>query len=238
MFEQDIVALAATAGAIGVVHTLVGPDHYIPFVMMHRARRWTKRRTAAITLLCGLGHVVSSLLLGALGIAFGFSLGRIERVEAFGGGLAAWGLIAFGLVYLAWGLRQAWRNKPHTHEHAHGHGLAHSHEHTHGREHMHVHDPAPGRSMTPWILFVLFVFGPCEALIPTLMYPAFESSAAGVILVASVFSAATLSTMLAMVGLLALGYDKIALGRFEKFGHAFAGGAMAFCGLAIVYLGV
>ena len=38
------------------------------------------------------------------------------------------------------------------------------------------------------ILFTIFVFGPCEPLIPILMYPAAKSSVAGMLLVAGVFS--------------------------------------------------
>ena len=35
---------------------------------------------------------------------------------------------------------------------------------THHGEHMHPH--LVGASLTPWALFVIFVFGPCEPLIP------------------------------------------------------------------------
>ena len=60
----DIVALAVTAATIGIVHTAIGPDHYLPFVAMSRARGWTARWTAVVTLACGLVHVLGSVLLG------------------------------------------------------------------------------------------------------------------------------------------------------------------------------
>ena len=37
--------LAATAAMIGVVHTLTGPDHYVPFVAMSRVGGWSLLRT-------------------------------------------------------------------------------------------------------------------------------------------------------------------------------------------------
>ena len=30
-----------TAAALGFLHTILGPDHYVPFVALRRARRWT-----------------------------------------------------------------------------------------------------------------------------------------------------------------------------------------------------
>ncbi len=60
----EIAILCGTAASIGLLHTLLGPDHYLPFIVMSRARRWTMTRTALITLACGIGHVLSSVLLG------------------------------------------------------------------------------------------------------------------------------------------------------------------------------
>ncbi len=37
----DIGVLAATAASIGFVHTITGPDHYLPFIAIGRAAiRW------------------------------------------------------------------------------------------------------------------------------------------------------------------------------------------------------
>lgn len=229
--------LAGTAGAIGMVHTMLGPDHYIPFIMMRRAQKWSLLKTAAITLLCGVGHVTGSFALGAIGIAFGVGVSQLEVVESVRAGLGAWLLIGFGLAYLAWGLRQAWKNKPHQHWHAHSEGVIHNHSHTHQGEHAHVHTSAAS-SVTPWFLFVIFILGPCEALIPVLMYPAYEMSLWGVGVVSVVFSVATLGTMLFMVVTLDLGFEKLKLGRYERYGHALAGAAIVLCGGAITLLSV
>ncbi|MCM2324307.1 MAG: hypothetical protein NDJ90_13705, partial [Oligoflexia bacterium] len=56
--------LSLTALFLGFFHTILGPDHYLPFVMMSRAERWSRAKTFRITLLAGLGHVASSLTIG------------------------------------------------------------------------------------------------------------------------------------------------------------------------------
>ena len=73
----DLGLLVLTAASIGFIHTLLGPDHYVPFVAMGAARRWTTRKTLLVTSLCGLGHVAGSVAIGMIGIAIGVSLSRI-----------------------------------------------------------------------------------------------------------------------------------------------------------------
>ncbi len=106
-------------------------------------------------------------------------LRKLEIIESFRGDLAAWVLTAFGLVYFIWGMRRAVRNRTHTHFHSHGDREEHSHSHGHNKEHIHVHDKEVKANITPWILFTVFVLGPCEPLIPILMYPAAQSSLYG-----------------------------------------------------------
>jgi len=146
--------------------------------------------------------------------------------------------IAFGLVYFAWGLKKAIRNKHHTHLHFHENGSKHSHNHKHEEEHLHAHDNLKKKNITPWILFTIFVFGPCEPLIPLLMYPAAQESAFGVFIVAAVFGLVTVSTMLTFVMLASLGISFVSLGKLERYTHALAGAAIFMSGLAIQFLGL
>ena len=122
----ELTALAITAFSIGVVHTLLGPDHYLPFVFMGRAGRWSRAKTLKVTLACGAGHVMGSVALGLAGIGLGVAVGRLEAIESLRGELAAWALIGFGLVYFIWGLRQAVRSRPHAHVHVHADGTTHA----------------------------------------------------------------------------------------------------------------
>lgn len=234
---EAIPLLAATAAAIGFTHTLLGPDHYLPFIVLSRARSWSQRKTVWITFLCGLGHVLSSVVLGLIGVAFGLALGKLEAFEAFRGNLAAQALIIFGFTYCIWGIHRAVRNKPHSHTHVHAGDIIHSHPHTHVHEHAHPHG-ADSKTLTPWILFTIFVFGPCEPLIPLIMYPAAEHSLTGMVLVAAIFSIATIGTMLGVVLFSLWGTSFLKLGVAERFSHALAGGAICASGLAIQFLGL
>lgn len=229
--------LLATAATVGLVHTLLGPDHYLPFVVMARAWRWSTARTALITLLCGIGHVGSSVVLGLIGAALGVAVERLVAVESLRGEVASWMLIAFGLVYTVYGLRLAMRGKKHSHVHVHEDGAAHAHEHAHVGEHTHVHT-GERPNMTPWVLFTIFVFGPCEPLIPLVMYPAMAHSYGLMMQVAIVFSVITIATMLVVVLLGARGLELLPAGRLERYSHALAGAAVLLSGLAIRFLGL
>lgn len=241
---RELWLLAATAAGVGVVHTLLGPDHYVPFVAMARAGGWSRVKTLWVTLTCGLGHVLGSVLLGTVGIGLGVGVSRLEAVESARGALAAWLLIGFGLAYAAWGLWRALRNRPHIHLHAHlppagaeqGRLVIHAHPHTHTGPHSHPHGN-PNQT-TPWILFTIFIFGPCEPLIPLLMVPAAQLSWAGVAWVTAVFAAATLATMAVAVLVAQAGVARIPFGTLERYVDALAGGTIAGCGLAIRFLGL
>jgi sulfite exporter TauE/SafE len=235
----ELNALIITAASIAFFHTLFGPDHYVPFIMMSWSRKWSTTKTAMITILCGIGHVGSSVILGLIGVAMGLAVKKLEIVESVRGDFAAWLLTAFGLAYLVWGLRQAYRNKPHVHSHLHTDTCEHTHVHNHHEEHLHVHDGRKNLpSIAPWTLFVIFVFGPCEPLIPILMYPAAQSSLFGLVVVTGVFSVITIGTMLVTVLLSRAGVDFLPLTQIQRFTHALAGGAIFLCGLAIVFIGL
>jgi sulfite exporter TauE/SafE len=242
----ELSALIITAASIGFFHTLFGPDHYLPFIMISWARKWSTVKTAVITLLCGLGHIGSSVVLGLIGVALGLAVKKLEFVESFRGNIAAWLLIAFGLAYLIWGLRRAYRNQPHSHHHTHFGIDTHSHSHSHFEEHTHIHNgksfysaqDGSALSITPWVLFAIFVFGPCEPLIPLVMYPAAKNNFSGLILVTFVFGFITIATMLSLVLLSRAGVNLIPLAGVQRFAHAIAGATILLCGLAIVFLGL
>ena len=99
--------LIGAAATLGFAHTVLGPDHYVPFIAIAKARNWSNRRALGITLVCGIGHVLSSVLIGAAGILFGIQLLKLEALEAVRGNIAGWLLFGFGLAYMIWGIRHA-----------------------------------------------------------------------------------------------------------------------------------
>lgn len=227
--------LLAAAAGVALVHTLLGPDHYLPFVMLARARGWSLRRTLAITLICGLGHVGSSLLLGLLGLGAGAALGWIETVEGHRGNLAGWALVAVGTAYALWGVRRARRERLGLRVHRHGH-MVHLHPGG-GHEHRHP-EAADGKGATFWALFVVFVLGPCEPLIPLFLVPASQGRWGLAAVTGAVFSAVTLAAMLTVTGLATAGLARLPLGPLERWAHALAGGVIAASGLGVVLLGL
>lgn len=234
MNEQTIQVLIGAAASIGFLHTIMGPDHYVPFIAMSRARGWSLLKTLLVTTACGLGHVIGSAALGCVGIALGAAAGKLQWFDDMRGGVAGWLLLGFGIAYTAWGIRRAIRNKPHSHWHVHADGTLHNHKHVHAKDHAHVHTHEAHRDrMTPWVLFVIFVFGPCEPLIPILIYPAAQLSVWGIVAVTVVFGACTLATMLAAVLVGYFGLSRISLAPLERYSHAVAGLTITSCGVLI-----
>jgi nickel/cobalt exporter len=236
--NDELLILVASAASIGFLHTLFGPDHYLPFIVMSKTGKWTFKKTAIVTFLCGVGHVIGSIVLGLVGITLGIAVAKLEILESFRGDFAAWFLIAFGLVYFVWGVRKAIKNKPHLHKHAHNGGVQHLHTHVHTNNHSHVHEKQKSKDMTPWVLFTIFVLGPCEPLIPLLMYPAAQSSLSGILIVAGVFSLVTIVTMLGVVLISIYGISFVPVQRLERYMHAIAGATICLSGMAIQLLGL
>ena len=86
MSLAPFVPVAATGLAIAFLHAAL-PTHWLPFVLVGRARGWSRRRTLFVAAFAGLGHVACTVALGALVLAAGMVaaplLGRVgELVDA------------------------------------------------------------------------------------------------------------------------------------------------------------
>jgi nickel/cobalt transporter (NicO) family protein len=243
--NESHAILLVSALSIGLIHTVIGPDHYLPFIVLGRAEGWTLRKTMLWTLVCGLGHVLSSIAIGLLGVALGWALSSMERFEGIRGHLAGIALIGFGLIYFLWGL---WRGRRgHSHLHKHSDGSLHAHAHPHTRPSQERdHEEAPHEEpshvarhqRTLWVLFMIFVLGPCEPLIPLLMAPASRHDTLGVLLVAGLFSVVTIGTMMILVLIGTFGLHLVRIRMLEQYAHALAGFAILVSGLLIQLLGV
>jgi len=244
---SEITLLSFTAASVAIAHTLLGPDHYVPFVAMAKARGWSMLKTLRMTLYCGLGHIVGSVMLGVVGVMIGAQLTSLGWIESVRADMAAWALLALGLVYFAWGLRHAYKYRDDIE-----HGVTHGHHHLKvldakvvdnmpnfaTQEFEKLDDSQTGNAHTPqaqlthaqtmrtrpsslyWAMFIVFVLGPCEALIPLLMYPAAVGNVGGAVIVSSVFAIATVLTMLSAVAVSLWGLSFIKMPKFERFSHA------------------
>lgn len=229
----ELQILMVTATGIACLHTVTGPDHYLPFIALSKARGWSFGKTLLWTTICGCGHVWSSVLLGLGGAAIGWSLSKISWLESIRGGLAGWLLLSFGLVYGIWGWIRAYQNKPHKHFDTYEDGSMYVYEHKHGQAVL----PGERYKVTPWVMFIIFLLGPCEPMIPLLYFPAAKSNWWGMCLLIIVYTAFTLATMLVMVILGYYGISFIKTEKLERYMHALGGLSLFICGAGMILLG-
>lgn len=236
------IALVFAVAAVGVLHTMV-PDHWAPIAVVARQRGWSRLQTARAAALAGVGHVTTTLLIGALvWYAGAIAAARYAHVVDI---IAALALIAFGLWIAYGGWREAMDAAPdpaggarlaHAHLHRHGDGTEHVHWHEHGDDwhdaedgvavaHDHGH-AATGRTA---LLLVLGSSPMIEGI------PAFlAASTYGLALIATmalVFAATTIATYVAFsVGTLR-SMQRARFGAVERYGEMLSGIIVALVGV-------
>ena len=215
-----LATLMFAAATVGSLHSLA-PDHWVPFAALARTRRWSTGHTARLTVLCGLGHVSVSAILGLIGLGIG-----LQTVHAFGSRLedhAIFLLIGFGVVYMIWGLRRSFGRDPlavmHHRSHHHPHG---ENDHDHG--------------LTEWSLFALFSADPCVAVIP-LLFAAAPLGAVPTAGIVVLYEVATLATMAVLVTAARAGVRRVRLHWLDLYGDTAAGAVIAAVGVAVLGLG-
>jgi hypothetical protein len=192
--------LLLTAAATAALHTLI-PDHWLPFVLVGRARGWNARTTAAVSGLSALVHTLLSVALGVVALLLGNSVANAvgERVGRGSGVL----LVLFGGAYAAW----AWRKGGHFHP---GGALLHAGEEgapCDGREgpgsmeHLHYHadegwiGKKAGKGALP--LAVIVGANPCVLVLPIMVATASQGPGA-VALVTAAYSVTTIGLMIGL----------------------------------------
>jgi hypothetical protein len=216
--------MALTAAAIGALHT-TAPDHWMPFAALARARGWTPLRAARTTILCGFGHVTTSAALGVAALFTG--LAAIRMIGGTLETLANYLLMAFGTIYMIWGLRRSFRRDPLALVHGHDHGHHHAHPHDHGHSH----------ALTERSLFVLFSADPCVAVMPMIL----AASRGGWVAVGGVIVAyeiATIATMVVLVTAAHAGVRGLRAPFLDRFGDAIAGALILVVGVSVRLLGI
>jgi len=231
--STEMQLLLTAAISIAFIHTITGPDHYVPFIALSKARGWSLGRTIFWTMVCGAGHVWSSVLLGLGGAAIGWSLSKVSWLEDVRGGIAGWVMLSFGLLYGIWGLYRAYKNNPHKHFDLGDNNDIYVYEHKHGG----VVAQKDRHKVTPWVMFIIFLLGPCEPMIPLLYFPAAQNSWEGMLILITVYTVFTLLTMLMMVSLGFYGISFLKTEKLERYMHALGGLTIFICGIGMVFLG-
>lgn len=245
------IALVFAVAAVGVLHTIV-PDHWLPIAVVARQRGWSPAHTARAAALAGLGHVTTTLAIGAVvWYAGSVAAARYAHVVNL---VAAVALIAFG-AWIAYG---GWREAAgHAHEsHGHGHGHHHGHEH---RAHAHVHrhddatehvhwhehhdedwhDVAEGVAVAHWhdhaasgrtALLLILGSSPMIEGIPAFL-AASTYGLSLIVTMAIVFGAATILTYVALSVAGLRGMQRTGFGALERYGEMLSGVIVALVGI-------
>ena len=202
--DPTLQLLIATAVSTAAFHTLI-PDHWLPFVLMGRARGWSGRTTALVSGASAVIHTGTSALLALLALWIGMGVAEAlgERLEHASAVL----LVVFGLAYAVW----AWSKGGHFHPFGHhvhaGEDAAGCHEHA-GAPHAghwtyHADDALIRGEHSRGVLGLAAIVGlnPCVLLLPVV----FASSDRGALALTAVIAAYTITTVGLMMGLSVLG---------------------------------
>ncbi len=231
--------LLLTATATAAFHTLI-PDHWLPFVLVGRARHWSARTTAAVSGFSAAVHALLSVALGSLALALGETVAHTlgNRLERASGLLLA----VFGLAYAGW----AWRKGGHFHP---GGGLLHAkgeapscdgHEGPTSNEHLHYHADeawiASDAGKGAFALALVVGLNPCVLVLPIMIATASQGRA----LLVLVTAAYVLTTVVLMVGLSVAGVAgarRIRVPRMARHMETWSGLLIAVVGLVFVLAG-
>lgn len=236
MQSTVLTTVAATGFTVAFLHAAI-PTHWLPFVLVARARQWGRARTLAVTTLAGLGHVALTSLLGLAIAWFGFQLEeKVEWFPRLAGGL----LLAVAAFYL-------WRQLS-------GRGLMHHHPpggHHHpdercGREpgQSHWQEEMKDTALVSdrageWAavsgLFVMLTLSPCEGFLPVYL-SGVQFGWTGFFVLSAILAIATLAGMTLFTWLALIGFERFRLKTFEHYEAGLLGGLFATLGVVILAL--
>ncbi|MSU51282.1 MAG: hypothetical protein EXS37_19710 [Opitutus sp.] len=236
MQSTVLTTVAATGFTVAFFHAAI-PTHWLPFVLVARARNWGRAKTLVVTSLAGLGHVVLTSLLGLAIAWFGFQLE--EKVEWFSW-LAGGMLVAVALFYF-W---RQWTGRGILHHHPPG-GHHHPDEHCgHGHERSHWDDelkdsPLVSQKSGEWPavsgLFVMLTLSPCEGFLPVYL-SGVQFGWRGFVVLSVILAVATLAGMTLFTWLALVGFERFRLKTFERYEAALLGTLFAILGVLILVI--
>lgn len=207
-FTHEALILIAAVFAVGVLHTIV-PDHWMPITLLARQRGWTRLQTARAAFGAGLGHTISTLVIGVLvwaaGAVFAARFGNVLSI------LSSVALIGFGL----WIAIGAWRELRED-DAAHGH----ADEHVRG-----------GGSRTA--LMLILGSSPMVEGIPA-FFAAAKYGAGLLAVMSAVFAAATIATYVLLCTLSSAALRRLHLGPLERYGEVLSGILIAIVGFVFI----
>lgn len=209
--QQPVLISLLGGGFVAAFLHAALPTHWLPFVLVGRAQRWSLARVMTVAVTAGLAHIASTALVGSLIVAAGLAL------NAWIGGLlphlSAALLFIFGAFYLA----RASLQKPIT---------------ATGPE-AEVPEPAVSDRAAFWGLVLMMAVTPGEVLLPIYLSSATEGVMALALLTVA-FAAGTVLGMTLLAALASAGYSILRLERWARYEGAILGAALIVIGFLVM----
>ncbi|WEK57332.1 MAG: hypothetical protein P0Y52_12390 [Candidatus Brevundimonas phytovorans] len=209
--QQPVLISLLGGGFVAAFLHAALPTHWLPFVLVGRAQRWSLTRVMTVAVTAGLAHIASTALVGSLIVAAGLAL------NAWIGGLlphlSAALLFIFGAFYLA----RASLQKPVT---------------ATGPE-AEVPEPAVSDRAAFWGLVLMMAVTPGEVLLPIYLSSATEGVMALALLTLA-FAAGTVLGMTLLAALASAGYSILRLERWARYEGAILGVALILIGFLVI----
>lgn len=208
--EQSVLLSLLGGGFVAAFLHAALPTHWLPFVLVGRAQRWSMARTLLAVVVAGLAHIVTTAVLGGLIVAAGLALDQwIKGVLPH---LSAVLLFLFGAFYLT----RATLKRPVP---ASGPPLAEA-------------EPAVSDRAAFIGLVAMLAVSPGEVLLPIYLSASSEGVAA-LGLLSLVFAAGTVMGMAVFTGLARAGASILRLERWARYEGAVLGLALIALGLMV-----
>ena len=235
MNSAVLTTIAATGFTVAFFHAAI-PTHWLPFVLVSRARHWSRTKTLAVASLAGLGHVALTSLLG-LGVAwFGFQLD--EKLGHLFPWITGGILLVIGMFYF-W---RQWSGRGVGHHHVlgtHHHPTEHcGHE---GEDHSHWEDELKGSPLVSdktgdWAaisgLLVMLTLSPCELFLPVYL-SGVQFGWRGFVILSLILAVGTLAGMLVFTWLTLVGLERFQVRKFERYEAAMLGSIFTVLGVLL-----
>ena len=234
MNSAVLATVAATGFTVAFFHAAI-PTHWLPFVLVSRARGWRRAQTLAVAALAGLGHVTLTSLLGLAIAWFGFQLDAAHEkmFPAVAGGI----LLAIAAFYF-W---RQWRGGV-VHHHVLG-ARHHPSEHC-GRaeDHSHWDEELEGSRLVSTRsgdgaaiggLLVMLTLSPCEGFLPVYL-SGVQFGWHGFLVLSLILAAGTLAGMMLFTWLALLGLEKFEVKNLERYEAGLLGSIFALLGLVLI----
>lgn len=223
MNEAFLTTIASYGFTVAFFHAII-PTHWLPFVLVARARQWSRSKTLAVSAFAGLGHVALTSLLGLVIAWFGFQLD--EHAEELFPKIAGSVLLAIGVFYFwrQWSGRVLHHHTPGG-QHQPSEHCGHEHDHSHWDDEL-KDTSLVSRKSGDWAaisgLFMMLTLSPCEGFLPVYL-SGVQFGWRGFVVLSLILAVGTLAGMLVFTWLTLVGLEKIQVQKFERYEAALLG---------------